>query len=299
MSDLDVKCLVSDEDDRHHQEWSSHTSSSSSSLLSSSYCTSPSCSVLKKTSDFNDERFSPDEESTPACALQTVSMETTHHPGSKRKRVDNSDGPTHTEIQLFSEKCSKLQCFVPPLSSILKSLQSGRYSHRLSSFQESLAMDRILRILGVLQNPESGSRFLHILLKIEEMLQKWFPHIRPTPDEDAPTKRLKHQDATTTEVTSTHLLWLHTSPICSMKTPDVSPSEHAASSCCCNMTQDNVVSSTTDSFSPQKHTQLLRISSPCLERLLQAKESTTPHTDGAVTSSLETDGRMDGWTDEP
>lgn len=89
---------------------------------------------------------------------------------------------------------------------------------------------------------------------------------------------------------STHLKWLHTSPICSLKTPASTPSQHASSAsppparCRQEVTQDNAVSSSTD-----LHTGPLRrlgadprlsrgplpfkISSPCLERLLQAKES--------------------------
>ncbi|KAK7912667.1 hypothetical protein WMY93_012878 [Mugilogobius chulae] len=101
--------------------------------------------------------------------------------GCKRKRQTQQtvDEPKHdTENELFSHKCSELQGYLPPLSAILRALESGRYSDRLSSFQESLAMDRIQRILGVLQNPRPEVRFLSTVLKLEEMLQSWFPHVR-------------------------------------------------------------------------------------------------------------------------
>ncbi|KAG7249659.1 hypothetical protein CRUP_003568, partial [Coryphaenoides rupestris] len=57
------------------------------------------------------------------------------------------------EQQVFTSKCMALQCYIHPLSSILNGLRSGRYRERLSSFQESVAIDRIQRIMGVLRNP--------------------------------------------------------------------------------------------------------------------------------------------------
>ncbi|KAI1904451.1 hypothetical protein AGOR_G00005780 [Albula goreensis] len=187
--------------------------------------------------------------------------------------------------QLFACKCMELQCYVPHLSSILSGLQSGRYRERLSSFQESVAMDRIQRIMGVLRNPCMGERYINIILKVEEMLRSWFPNVKPKDHlagnqtvETTPSKRLKLCPATTAEspvslhghatgnkalgvseptplgvYSATNLKWLHTSPICS---PSV---EMAAGRLrrwpvalpgCKDVTQDNAVSSSTDSQLP-------------------------------------------------
>ncbi|KAM9623369.1 circadian-associated transcriptional repressor isoform 2-T3 [Morphnus guianensis] len=54
----------------------------------------------------------------------------------------------------------------------------------LSSFQQSVAMDRIQRIIGVLQKPEMGARYLGTLLQVEGMLRVWFPHVAPKPAQD-------------------------------------------------------------------------------------------------------------------
>ncbi|XP_054633621.1 uncharacterized protein LOC129181895 isoform X1 [Dunckerocampus dactyliophorus] len=100
--------------------------------------------------------------------------------------------------RLFTQKCMELQCYIQPLSSILNGLRSGRYRERLSSFQESVAMDRIQRILGVLQNPCLGEKYISIILKMEEMLKSWFPNVKPQhqqaithAEEVVPTKKLK------------------------------------------------------------------------------------------------------------
>ncbi|XP_035520491.1 uncharacterized protein LOC118330152 [Morone saxatilis] len=63
--------------------------------------------------------------------------------------------------RIFSRKCMELRCYIHPLSSILNGLRSGRYRERLSSFQESVAMDRIQRIMGVLQNPCMGEKYIN------------------------------------------------------------------------------------------------------------------------------------------
>ncbi|XP_063053468.1 uncharacterized protein LOC134447766 [Engraulis encrasicolus] len=95
--------------------------------------------------------------------------------------------------RLFARKCLELQSYIPPLSSILSGLQSGRYRERLSSFQESVAMDRIQRIMGVLQNPHMGERYVNTILKVEEMLQSWFPHIRALAQHQQQQHQHQHQ----------------------------------------------------------------------------------------------------------
>ncbi|XP_035538406.1 circadian-associated transcriptional repressor-like [Morone saxatilis] len=165
-------------------------------------------------------------------------------------------------------------------------------------------MDRIQRIMGVLQNPNMGGRFLSIILKIEEMLQSWFPNIKPTDDGSPPKKQKHHSSASSppppppssllcssdvepavaASYSSTHLKWLHTSAVCSLKTPESTLSRPAAAAasplparCSQEATQDNAVSSSTDRRTGHRLAAEPRlpfkISSPCLERLLKAKDS--------------------------
>uniref|UniRef100_A0A0F8AIR0 Uncharacterized protein n=1 Tax=Larimichthys crocea TaxID=215358 RepID=A0A0F8AIR0_LARCR len=159
------------------------------------------------------------------------------------------------------------------------------------------------------------------------MLQSWFPHIKPNlTDDGVQPKRQKHHhhhggaslppppppsslaSLCSSDVdpaslgslySTTHLKWLHTSPICSLKTPESMLVQRASSSTSSStsplptplgqeVTQDNAVSSSTDSHKTTTPLRRLgrgrlafKISSPCLERLLQAKESIiAPRTDG-------------------
>ncbi|XP_020653824.3 circadian-associated transcriptional repressor [Pogona vitticeps] len=104
--------------------------------------------------------------------------------GKKRQRNEETEGredsptPCWTARDLlFAQKCCELQGFVRPLMELLNRLKTGRFDRALSSFQQSVAMDRIQRIIGVLQKPEMGERYLGTLLQVERMLKVWFPHI--------------------------------------------------------------------------------------------------------------------------
>ncbi|XP_071884199.1 circadian-associated transcriptional repressor [Anas platyrhynchos] len=105
-------------------------------------------------------------------------------PGGKRHKTGEpgaappapSDGD-----RLFAQKCRELRGFIRPLTELLNGLKMGRYDKGLSSFQQSVAMDRIQRIIGVLQKPEMGARYLGTLLQVEVMLRGWFPHVAPKP----------------------------------------------------------------------------------------------------------------------
>ncbi|KAJ8344501.1 hypothetical protein SKAU_G00318300 [Synaphobranchus kaupii] len=201
--------------------------------------------------------------------------------------------------ELFARKCSELQCYVPHLSFILSGLRSGRYRERLSSFQESVAMDRIQRIMGVLRNPCTGERYINIILKVEEMLRSWFPNVKPKDqlggdetDDTTPSKRLKLCPAVTAEspvdlavsagneafgasepvppggYSATNLKWLHTPPICS-PSAELAPVRRAKAA-----TQDSAVSSSTDPPPPPGPRRPPgKIVAPCLERLLRSTES--------------------------
>ncbi|KAM6167571.1 circadian-associated transcriptional repressor isoform 1-T1 [Erethizon dorsatum] len=105
--------------------------------------------------------------------------------GSGVKRSRDCDLETNLNIQgctterdlLFAQKCKELQGFIRPLTDLLNGLKMGRFERGLSSFQQSVAMDRIQRIVGVLQKPEMGERYLGTLLQVEGMLKTWFPHV--------------------------------------------------------------------------------------------------------------------------
>uniref|UniRef100_A0A8D2ZLF7 Circadian associated repressor of transcription a n=1 Tax=Scophthalmus maximus TaxID=52904 RepID=A0A8D2ZLF7_SCOMX len=76
----------------------------------------------------------------------------------------------------FSQ-CADLHRFTRPLLELLHGLKTGRFDKGLTSFQQSVAIDRLQRILGVLQKPDMGERYLQNLLQIEMMLKIWFPQL--------------------------------------------------------------------------------------------------------------------------
>ncbi|CAM4697829.1 unnamed protein product [Leuciscus chuanchicus] len=86
------------------------------------------------------------------------------------------NGGTEGDL-LFARKCLELQGFVRPLLELLNGLKKGRFDKGLSSFQQSVAMDRIQRIVGVLEKPHIGEKYLPTLLQIEGMLKLWFPQV--------------------------------------------------------------------------------------------------------------------------
>ncbi|XP_039566119.1 circadian-associated transcriptional repressor [Passer montanus] len=78
-------------------------------------------------------------------------------PGGKRPRKgEGGDAPPSDGDRLFAQKCRELRGFIRPLAELLEGLRRGRYDRGLSSFQQSVAMDRLQRIIGVLQKPEMG-----------------------------------------------------------------------------------------------------------------------------------------------
>uniref|UniRef100_A0ACB8EQG1 Uncharacterized protein n=1 Tax=Sphaerodactylus townsendi TaxID=933632 RepID=A0ACB8EQG1_9SAUR len=104
--------------------------------------------------------------------------------GIKRHRIkglDAGEDPCSLDWtegdQLFSQKCRELHGFILPLRELLGRLKMGRFDRGLSTFQRSVAMDRIQRIVGVLQKPGMGERYLGTLLQVERMLKVWFPQI--------------------------------------------------------------------------------------------------------------------------
>ncbi|XP_028307247.1 circadian-associated transcriptional repressor [Gouania willdenowi] len=249
---------------------------------------------------------------TGLCKTQQGEKMHGKSPQQALKRPHNSTGDECRERQLsssekdrlFSRKCLELQCYIHPLSSILSGLQSGRYRERLSSFQESVAMDRIQRIMGVLQNPYMGEKYISIILKMEEMLKSWFPNVKlqdkltvTQTEEAVPTKKPKLTTATTvgdlpsgakalrvTDLTppgaysANNLKWLHTSPICSPMA-EQAPAGPRPLLAPRDVTQDNSVSSSTDTHNHvnthpvPRGPPLGKINAPCLERLLKSTDS--------------------------
>ncbi|XP_012622900.2 circadian-associated transcriptional repressor isoform X1 [Microcebus murinus] len=177
--------------------------------------------------------------------------------GSGVKRSRSGELETNLNIQgcttegdlLFAQKCKELQGYIPPLTDLLNGLKMGRFERGLSSFQQSVAMDRIQRIVGVLQKPQMGERYLGTLLQVEGMLKTWFPHIAaqktslggsrhqltknfPSHCSDSvassPISPVEKMDQTQlghvvlkpeqpwhlTEWPAMNLTWIHTTPIC-------------------------------------------------------------------------------------
>ncbi|XP_061409617.1 circadian-associated transcriptional repressor isoform X2 [Lethenteron reissneri] len=86
---------------------------------------------------------------------------------------------------LFARKCKELEGFIKPLTAILNGLKNGRYGKGLSGLQQNVAIDRIQRIVGVLENPGMGGKYLATLQQVEMMLKAWFPKVKPQPSTSA------------------------------------------------------------------------------------------------------------------
>ncbi|XP_075048100.1 circadian-associated transcriptional repressor [Mixophyes fleayi] len=146
--------------------------------------------------------------------------------------------------RIFAQKCRELQGFIKPLTELLNGLKRGRYERGLSSFQQSVAMDRIQRIVGVLQKPEMGERYLGTLLQVEMMLKIWFPSVTsssssPSSDDDMEepqNKVAKHSDVGSTEQESCRLKETPLSSNQSVSRPSEGPAvDPMKTDCiCCN-----------------------------------------------------------------
>ncbi|KAL6461198.1 hypothetical protein MHYP_G00311640 [Metynnis hypsauchen] len=90
--------------------------------------------------------------------------------------VSATRAPTEGDLA-FSRKCAELSGYVRPLLELLNGLKTGRYDKGLSTFQQSVAMDRLQRIAGILQKPHLGEKYLRTLLQLEMMLKVWFPQV--------------------------------------------------------------------------------------------------------------------------
>lgn len=157
------------------------------------------------------------------------------------KRDPTNQSPKSQGDLLFAQKCAELQGYIGPLLELLNGLKKGRFDRGLSSFQQSVAMDRIQRIVGVLQRPNSGEKYLSTLLQVEAMLKLWFPQIstagssvatspaRSLHDTASSTPPHKHRDQLHIPVKKRRLSWTGTdsptpSPVL-LKSPRVSEEE--------------------------------------------------------------------------
>ncbi|XP_029958793.1 uncharacterized protein LOC115396866 [Salarias fasciatus] len=174
--------------------------------------------------------------------------------GSKAAHIDLGEVDQTSQIPksegdlLFAQKCAELQGFIRPLLELLNGLKRGRFDRGLSSFQQSVAMDRIQRIVGVLQRPNIGEKYLNTLLQVEMMLKLWFPQIPTQPvsaassvatsptrclqDTSSSTPPHKHRDQLHIPVKKRRLSWTGTdsptpSPVL-LKCPRVSAEEKSA-----------------------------------------------------------------------
>lgn len=111
-----------------------------------------------------------DQKHTPEHCFLTHAASTT----AERER-DASTSTASPGDLAFAQKVADLQSFVRPLLELLHGLKSGRFDKGLSSFQQSVAIDRFQRILGILHKPDMGEKYLPSLLQIEVMLKMWFP----------------------------------------------------------------------------------------------------------------------------
>ncbi|KAM9514775.1 circadian-associated transcriptional repressor [Guaruba guarouba] len=109
-------------------------------------------------------------------------------PGKGRGESRGPPPPSDAD-RVFAQKCQELGGFIRPLEELLEGLQRGRFHRGLSSFQQSVAMDRLHRIIGALRNPRMGARYLATLLHVERMLRAWFPHVTPKPPPRRPSPR--------------------------------------------------------------------------------------------------------------
>lgn len=166
----------------------------------------------------------------------------------EEEEQSTSRGPRSQGDLLFAQKCAELQGFVRPLLELLNGLKRGRFDRGLSSFQQSVAMDRIQRIVGVLQRPNGGEKYLNTLLQVEVMLKLWFPQISIQPvsaassvaaspahslqETSSSTPPHKHRDQLHIPVKKRRLSWTGTdsptpSPVL-LKSPRIATEEKSA-----------------------------------------------------------------------
>uniref|UniRef100_A0A671UHV6 Circadian associated repressor of transcription a n=1 Tax=Sparus aurata TaxID=8175 RepID=A0A671UHV6_SPAAU len=108
--------------------------------------------------------------------LKFLSHRDPSHSRCRSKQADVChEEPKHSHSAASLGACADLRRFIHPLLGLVHGLKTGRFEKGLSSFQQSVAIDRLQRILGIIQRPEMGEKYLQNLLQIEVMLKMWFP----------------------------------------------------------------------------------------------------------------------------
>ncbi|KAK5854922.1 hypothetical protein PBY51_005072 [Eleginops maclovinus] len=156
-------------------KWPSYDSlsSTSSMLFSESEQTEDEADVFSEgEGDSGGTKSLSGDEGIPRCP-----DETKHPVSSPADAMLGSSSATPGDLA-FAQKVADLQRFICPLLELLHGLKTGRFDKGLSSFQQSVAIDRLQRILGILQRPEMGEKYLQNLLQIEMMLKIWFPRVK-------------------------------------------------------------------------------------------------------------------------
>uniref|UniRef100_A0A8C6SHB3 Uncharacterized protein n=1 Tax=Neogobius melanostomus TaxID=47308 RepID=A0A8C6SHB3_9GOBI len=133
----------------------------------------------------------PEHKQTPSPGQCFLTHSNHVNATSADRECDASTSTASPGDLAFAQKCADLQRFIRPLLQLLHGLKSGRFDKGLTSFQQSVAIDRLQRILGILQKPDMGEKYLQNLLQIEVMLKTWFPHSAKT-DQTVTTKLSQH-----------------------------------------------------------------------------------------------------------
>lgn len=161
----------------------------------------------------------------------------------------------------FAQKCADLQKFVRPLLELLNGLKKGRFEKGLTGFQQSVAMDRLQRILGVLQKPDMGEKYLHTLLQVEILLRMWFPQMVPqssiTPTHGCATLGLSRsrQNQLHIPVKKRKLSWLNPDPSDTISPQHQQGKRHQSGDLldfCQTVTSNNVIATHLPGTSAQK-----------------------------------------------
>ncbi|XP_060948230.1 circadian associated repressor of transcription a [Limanda limanda] len=123
---------------------------------------------------YPDQRYARSRrEESKRCADGSIHPSSASSPGAATL---GSSSATPGDLA-FAQKCADLHRFTRPLLGLLHGLKTGRFDKGLTTFQQSVAIDRLQRILGILQKPDMGEKYLQNLLQIEMMLKIWFPQL--------------------------------------------------------------------------------------------------------------------------
>ncbi|CAL8396939.1 circadian associated repressor of transcription a [Gadus morhua] len=161
----------------------------------------------------------------------------------------------------FAQKCADLQKFVRPLIELLNGLKRGRFEKGLTGFQQSVAIDRLQRILGILQKPDMGEKYLQTIVQVEILLRMWFPQIKPQSSITPTNERVVlgpsrwRQNQLHIPVKKRKMSWLNPDPSDTIWPQHQQAKRHQSGDlvdCCHTVTSNNVISTRLPGTSSQK-----------------------------------------------